>query len=97
MASMTMTASSLGGTAAMQVPAATQRGALVVRALREPEKVVEESSKGRRELMFGVVAAAAYTVAKVSMATEPKRGSPDAKKEYAPVCVTNPTARICRY
>ena len=27
---------------------------------------------------------------------EPKRGSEAAKKKYAPICVTMPTARICR-
>lgn len=96
-----MTASFLGGgIAAMQLPTTARRGAMVVRASREPETGVgnsKEESNGRRELIFGVVAAAAYTVAKVSMAAEPKPGSPDAKKKYAPVCVTNPTARICRY
>ncbi|CAN1263895.1 Photosystem II 5 kDa protein, chloroplastic [Linum perenne] len=46
--------------------------------------------------MFGAVAAAAYSIARVAMADEPKRGSPEAKKKYAPICVTMPTARICR-
>ncbi|CAI0412565.1 unnamed protein product [Linum tenue] len=49
--------------------------------------------------MFGAAAAAAYSIARAAMADEdePKRGTPQAKKKYAPVCVTNPTARICRY
>lgn len=56
------------------------------------------SSNGRRELVFAAAAAAACSIAKVAMAEseEPKRGTPDAKKKYAPVCVTMPTARICR-
>ncbi|CAI0450101.1 unnamed protein product [Linum tenue] len=58
----------------------------------------EESNNGRRDLMFGAAAAAAYSIARVAMAdeAEPKRGSPQAKKKYAPICVTMPTARICR-
>ena len=54
-----------------------------------------ESSNGRRELMFAGAAAALCSVAGVAMA-EPKPGSAEAKKTYAPVCVTMPTAKICR-
>ncbi|CAN0901767.1 Photosystem II 5 kDa protein, chloroplastic [Linum grandiflorum] len=56
----------------------------------------EESNNGRRDLMFGAAAAAVYSIASVAMADEPKRGTPEAKKKYAPICVTMPTARICR-
>lgn len=104
MASMTMTASFLGGSAAVaatkQLPTSVRRGMVAVRASRDSEKMVvkakEESNNSRRELMFGVAAAAVSSVAKVAMADEPKPGTPEAKKKYAPVCVTMPTARICR-
>jgi hypothetical protein len=57
----------------------------------------EESSGGRRDLMFAAAAAAAYSIARVAIADEePRRGTPEAKKKYAPICVTMPTARICR-
>ncbi|PIN02675.1 hypothetical protein CDL12_24808 [Handroanthus impetiginosus] len=101
MASMTMsTAAFLGGsTAAKQLPTTSRRGAVVVRASRDSDKVAtnanEESTNTRRNLMFAVAAAAACSVAKVAMAGEPKRGSPEAKKKYAPICVTMPTARVC--
>jgi hypothetical protein len=26
---------------------------------------------------------------------DPKKGSPEAKKKYAPICVTMPTAKVC--
>ncbi|CAJ2639127.1 photosystem II 5 kDa protein chloroplastic-like [Trifolium pratense] len=104
MASITMTASILG------CPAVTNRSTiatprrLVVKAIRavEGEKMVryendKEGNNGRRNLMFAAAAAAVCSVAGVAMADdEPKRGTPEAKKKYAPVCVTMPTARICR-
>ncbi|KAH6767676.1 Photosystem II 5 kD protein [Perilla frutescens var. hirtella] len=103
MASMTMTTSFLGGaTAAKKLPATYRRGSVVVRASRDSDKMVatngkEESNNTRRGLMLAVVAAAACSVANVAMADEPKRGTEEAKKKYAPICVTMPTARICRY
>ncbi|KAL2239927.1 photosystem II 5 kDa protein, chloroplastic [Sesamum indicum] len=100
MASITMTASFLGGAAAKHVPAGARRGAVVVRASSEPEKMAvkadEKSNSSRRDLMFAAAAAAACSVAKVAMADEPKPGTSEAKKKYAPICVTMPTARICR-
>lgn len=54
------------------------------------------SSSGRRDLMFAAAAAALCSIAKAAMADEPKRGTKEAKEKYAPVCVTMPTARICR-
>ncbi|XP_058788525.1 photosystem II 5 kDa protein, chloroplastic-like [Vicia villosa] len=105
MTSITMTASTLG------FPAVTNRSSIaiqrrfVINAVRavEGEKMVrydinKEGSNGRRELMYAAAAAAVCSVAGVAMADEdePKRGTPEAKKKYAPVCVTNPTARICR-
>ncbi|KAK4482423.1 hypothetical protein RD792_009578 [Penstemon davidsonii] len=106
MASMTMTASFLGGSAAaaakQQLPTTARRSLMVVKASKESEKMVAVNAKEesnintRRDLMFAFAAAAACSVAKVAMADEPKRGTPDAKKKYAPICVTMPTARICR-
>lgn len=46
--------------------------------------------------MFAAAAAAVCSVAGMAVADEPKPGTPEAKKIYAPVCVTMPTARICR-
>lgn len=110
MASMTMAAASLLPTSMAKNPAATRakRGGLIVVAKAASSKAEnvsmefknkdESSSNGRRELVFAAAAAAACSIAKVAMAEseEPKRGTPDAKKKYAPVCVTMPTARICR-
>ena len=109
MASMTMAASFLGGSAAMAVtkqPSTSGRRGLVVMAKASKvagvEKIVVDekkegdSSNGRREMMFGVAAAAAFSMAKVALADdEPKRGTEAAKKKYYPICVTMPTARVC--
>ncbi|XP_047319485.1 photosystem II 5 kDa protein, chloroplastic-like [Impatiens glandulifera] len=102
-ASMAMTASFLG---IRQAPAGiSNRRSSVVMAKAsstvmkiENQEEEEKKSSGRRELVFAAAAAAVCGVAKIAMADEePKRGSPEAKKKYAQVCVTNPTARICRY
>ncbi|GJR07215.1 photosystem II 5 kDa protein, chloroplastic [Tanacetum coccineum] len=68
------------------------------------EKVVADEKKdatntnGRRDMVFAFAAAAALSMANVALADdEPKRGTEAAKKKYATVCVTMPTARICRY
>ncbi|KAJ6409129.1 hypothetical protein OIU84_008762 [Salix udensis] len=79
-------------------------GLIVAKASRDTERVhvemknKEESSSGRRDLLFAAAAAAAAcSIARVAMADEePKSGTPEAKKKYAPICVTMPTARICR-
>jgi hypothetical protein len=103
MASITMTASILGCSAVTNRSTVATPRRLVVKAVRsvEGEKMVryenekEGSKNGRRNLMFA--AAAVCSVGGVAMADdEPKRGTPEAKKKYAPVCVTMPTARICR-
>ncbi|KAL4592167.1 hypothetical protein LXL04_005153 [Taraxacum kok-saghyz] len=112
MASMTMASTFLGGSAAMAVtkqPSTTGRRGLVVMAKASSkvtgvenivvdEKKEASSGNGRRDMMFAVAAAAAFSMAKVAMADdeEPKRGTAAAKKKYAQVCVTMPTARICR-
>ncbi|KAG6632433.1 photosystem II 5 kDa protein, chloroplastic-like [Carya illinoinensis] len=109
MASVTMTASFLAASTATKHPSTSVRRSLIVaKAVRatEAEKTnlefnrnsKEESSSGRRDLVFAAAAAAvAFSVAKIAIAdVEPKRGTPEAKKKYGPVCVTMPTARICR-
>ncbi|KAF8041186.1 hypothetical protein BT93_B3191 [Corymbia citriodora subsp. variegata] len=110
MASMTMTASFLAGSSAVigKLPSAkASRGLIVAKAssATEAEKVrlefdatKEERVNGRRDLVFAAAAAAACAVARAAVAEEdePKNGTPEAKKKYAPICVTMPTARICR-
>ncbi|KAA8528079.1 hypothetical protein F0562_035052 [Nyssa sinensis] len=109
MASITMTASFLSGSTAAVIPkqpaTTARRGVVMAKASKvtESEQTVlnantnskEESNTMRRDLVFGAAAAADCSIAKVAMADEPKPGTPDAKKKYAPICVTMPTARIC--
>ncbi|KAL8255826.1 hypothetical protein R6Q59_030893 [Mikania micrantha] len=108
MASMTIASSFLGSSAAITVakaPSTATNRRLVVTAnaskVAGVEKVVVEEKKGgssnsgRRDMMFAVAAAAAFSVATVALADEPKRGTDAAKKKYAPVCITMPTARVC--
>ncbi|XP_030458485.1 photosystem II 5 kDa protein, chloroplastic [Syzygium oleosum] len=110
MASMTMTASFLAGSSAVvgKLPSAkaSTRGLVVAKASRatEAEKASlefnadkEERSSGRRDLVFAAAAAAACAVARAAIADEdePRKGTPEAKKKYTPICVTMPTARIC--
>lgn len=72
---------------------------MVAKATTSDEKSnleMNNSNNGRRELMFAGAAMAACSIAKAAMAdVEPKAGTPDAKKKYAPICVTMPTAKIC--
>ncbi|MBA0650723.1 hypothetical protein Goklo_018110 [Gossypium klotzschianum] len=107
MASMSMTASLLPSSSSSltRLPSrAARRGAIVAKATSADqgdkaslEIMKQEGSNGRRELIFAAAAAAACSVANVAMGEEePKRGTAEAKKKYAPVCVTMPTARICR-
>ncbi|KAM0045941.1 putative photosystem II 5kDa protein [Helianthus debilis subsp. tardiflorus] len=108
MASMTMASTFLGSAAiagTRQPSTTTSRPGLAVMAnasskVSGVEKVVVEEKKesGRRDMMFAFAAAAALSVANVTLAAdeEPKRGTEAAKKKYAVVCVTMPTARICR-
>uniref|UniRef100_A0A1J3DM30 Photosystem II 5 kDa protein, chloroplastic n=1 Tax=Noccaea caerulescens TaxID=107243 RepID=A0A1J3DM30_NOCCA len=105
MASMTMTATFLPAVA--KLPSTTGgRRLSVVRAstsenttsLQVKAKEEKSSTTMRRDLMFTAAAAAVCSLAKVAMADEePKRGTEAAKKKYAQVCVTMPTAKICRY
>ncbi|GLT62289.1 hypothetical protein SLA2020_349370 [Shorea laevis] len=79
----------------------SQRRLVIANAARVEESVKlsceakKECSNGRRDLMFAAAAAAVCTVAGVAMAGQPKPGTAEAKKLYAPVCVTMPTAKIC--
>ncbi|CAN6820252.1 unnamed protein product [Brassica oleracea] len=106
MASMTMTATFLPAVA--KLPSATSgRRMSVVRAstsenttsLEVKTKEEQTSTTMRRDLMFTAAAAAVCSLAKAATADEeePKRGTEAAKKKYAQVCVTMPTAKICRY
>ncbi|PHT59276.1 hypothetical protein CQW23_01639 [Capsicum baccatum] len=77
-----------------------RRKVLEVNALNKDENIVtktkEKKINGRRELALALMAiAAASSFACVAIAEEPKAGTPEAKKKYAPICVTMPTARIC--
>lgn len=105
MASVTMTASFVGGaTLASRSPINNSRRRLVVAkaAAAEGEKVKlnsetkkESTNNGRRDMMFAAAAAAICSAAGIALA-EPKPGTLEARKAYAPVCVTMPTAKICR-
>ncbi|XP_010544181.1 PREDICTED: photosystem II 5 kDa protein, chloroplastic-like [Tarenaya hassleriana] len=90
--------------------ASVRRSLAVVRAstggesstagIRAKESTVKQeqtrSISMRRDLMFAAAVTAAATLAKAAMAEdEPKRGTEGAKKKYAPICVTMPTAKIC--
>ncbi|KAK4374460.1 hypothetical protein RND71_005137 [Anisodus tanguticus] len=109
MASMTMTTSLVGGSVAALTKSSSAMNRPRVVMVKASSKVSEgenvvmsnkmetTNNGGRRELFFAMAAAAACSVARAAMAEdEPKRGSPEAKKKYYQVCVSNPTARICR-
>ncbi|KAG0533594.1 hypothetical protein BDA96_04G205800 [Sorghum bicolor] len=56
----------------------------------------EEPAEGRRAVMLAAAAAAVAAIGGAGAAmADPKKGSPEAKKKYAPICVTMPTAKIC--
>ncbi|XP_014494186.1 photosystem II 5 kDa protein, chloroplastic-like [Vigna radiata var. radiata] len=104
MASITMAASLIGSSVTSnRSPVASPRRLVVANASKavEGEKTRvsyendKEGNNGRRNMMFAAAAAAVCSVAGMAMADEPKRGTPEAKKIYSPVCVTMPTARIC--
>ena len=85
---MTMTASLLAGatsTVTKQHPSSSARRGLVMAKASEGEKTnlefnnnkEERGSSGRRDLVFAAAAAAAFSVAKVALADEPKKGTPE--------------------
>ncbi|KAK8595923.1 hypothetical protein V6N13_000598 [Hibiscus sabdariffa] len=107
MASMSVTSSLFpsSSSALTRLPSRqARRGAMVAKATgvdhgeKGSMETKQERSSGRRDLVFAAAAAAAAvcSFANVAMGEEPKRGTPEAKKKYAPICVTMPTASICR-
>ncbi|XP_058203508.1 photosystem II 5 kDa protein, chloroplastic-like [Rhododendron vialii] len=96
-----------GGSPATTATATHRRSLVIIRSCmpksvggegkisQEISKNDQSSSSGRRDLVFAAAAAAVCSGAGFAAAEEPKRGTPVARKIYAPVCVTMPTARIC--
>ena len=66
-----------------------------VESVKLSSKTKRECNNSRRELMFAAAAVAVCSVAGVAAAEAPKSGTAEAKKFYAPVCVTMPTAKVC--
>ncbi|XP_074308426.1 photosystem II 5 kDa protein, chloroplastic-like [Silene latifolia] len=101
MASASMAASFLGvgGASACPRRAVITNSAQpkIVQQVRFEKKGEAENNNGRREVVFAAITATICSVAGLALADEPKRGTPEAKKAYGPVCVANPTARICNY
>ena len=108
MASLTMMASLsavVAGVAADRRVAAPRRGGLVVARVAKVEcqepagKVQAEETRaaeGRRAVMFAAAAAAVSAIGGAAIAgSDVKNGTPEAKKKYAPICVTMPTAKVC--
>ncbi|KAL9679277.1 hypothetical protein QQ045_017135 [Rhodiola kirilowii] len=103
MASITMIAASfLNAAPSIRSSAPSQRRLVVTNTATKSAEVAKETKQefnnnGRRDLMFAAAAAAICSVAEIALADDqPKRGSAEAKRVYAPICVTMPTARICR-
>ncbi|CAO2046345.1 unnamed protein product [Urochloa humidicola] len=109
MTSLTMMASFAGVAAAAPSPSrrgssfAVARAAAKVERCQEPAARLaaaageEGNAEGRRAVMLAAAAACVAAIgggAGVAMAG-PKNGSPEAKKKYAPICVTMPTAKVC--
>ncbi|CAN6232219.1 unnamed protein product [Urochloa humidicola] len=108
MASLTMMASFAGVAAAAPSPsrrgssfAVARAAAKVERCQQEPARLAaageEGNAEGRRAVMLAAAAACVAAIgggAGAAMAG-PKNGSPEAKKKYAPICVTMPTAKVC--
>ncbi|XP_068641992.1 photosystem II 5 kDa protein, chloroplastic-like [Aristolochia californica] len=104
MASITMTASLIGGLSTAGHSSVNRRQVVMAKAVRvdgfkQQNVSSDQDNNTRRNLMFAAAAAAVCSAASgcgVALADEPKRGSPEAKKKYAPICVTMPTASVCR-
>ncbi|KAJ0264610.1 Photosystem II 5 kDa protein [Hirschfeldia incana] len=101
---MTMTATFLPAVAKLPTTAGGRRLSVIKASTSDNTtslqvKEAQNNTTLRRDLMFTAAAAAVCSLAKVAMADEeePKRGTEAAKKKYAQVCVTMPTAKICRY
>lgn len=97
MASLGIMTSTLSNACVASRPTINRRSRFVVMAKQQVN--AEEKVSGRRVVMLGVAAAAAVAVGSIqrsAFADEPKPGSAEAKKKYASICVTMPTAKICR-
>ncbi|XP_072971105.1 photosystem II 5 kDa protein, chloroplastic [Typha angustifolia] len=106
MASLTtMMASFTAGAAVADRPSVNRRRSLVIAKAASKVQCDDVDNRehggsgGRRAAMLAVAAAAVSTIGSlhgVAIAGEvPKAGTPEAKKFYAPVCVTMPTAKAC--
>ncbi|XP_062219452.1 photosystem II 5 kDa protein, chloroplastic-like [Phragmites australis] len=106
MASLTMMASFSAVAAAAAPPArrggfAAARAAKVERCqeparLQAAEEAEARPADGRRAVMLAAAAAAVAAFGGAGVASaEPRKGTPEAKKKYATICVTMPTAKIC--
>lgn len=111
MASLTMMASFLGGASIADRPSSVSRRRNLVVTKAAAKAQGQEMAKpaascdghddkgSRRAAMLSVAAAAVCAIGTgqgmAIAGEEPKRGTPEARKLYAPVCVTMPTARIC--
>ncbi|RCV07022.1 hypothetical protein SEVIR_1G214401v4 [Setaria viridis] len=105
MASLTMMASF----AAVAAAAPSRRGSFAVaraarvdRCQQEPaarlaaEEAEARPAEGRRAVMLAAAAACVAAIGGAGAAMAgPKNGTPEAKKKYAPICVTMPTAKVC--
>ncbi|KAL5213285.1 hypothetical protein ABZP36_024132 [Zizania latifolia] len=62
----------------------------------QAEEALSMGAEGRRAVMLAAAAAALSAIGGAGVAlAEAKRGTPEAKKKYASICVTMPTAKIC--
>ncbi|MQL93893.1 hypothetical protein Taro_026547 [Colocasia esculenta] len=99
MASFTMAASFMGPAGVAERPSAGRRRLLVVKAAAENDGqgvAPRDGPGGRRAVVLAVAAAAISAAGKaVAEVGDPKRGTSEAKKKYAPICVTMPTASVC--
>jgi hypothetical protein len=96
MAPLATMTSIVGNAYAASRPTLNRRSMVVV---AKQQVNAEEKVSGRRAIMLGVAAAAvvaAGSIQRSAFADEPKPGTPEAKKKYASICVTMPTAKICR-
>eukprot|EP00928_Gymnodinium_smaydae_P091561 TRINITY_DN75280_c0_g1_i1.p1 TRINITY_DN75280_c0_g1~~TRINITY_DN75280_c0_g1_i1.p1 ORF type:complete len:133 (-),score=17.44 TRINITY_DN75280_c0_g1_i1:219-617(-) len=84
---------------------ASQDLAIHDKSVKMKKKEEDQESMQRRRMMFMAAAAAVSAAASQGMMAmagegkptgpEPKRGTPEAKKLYARICVTMPTASVC--
>ncbi|CAL9186849.1 photosystem II 5 kDa protein, chloroplastic-like [Musa acuminata AAA Group] len=97
-----MMASSLVGVGAADRPSTSchRRSLVVAKAATQAQATGtpdHENVGGRRAVVFAAAAVALCAVDRgmASAYEEPKRGTAEAKRKYAPICVTMPTAKIC--